>query len=109
MLDYWTPTNPTNEQPRPNENLQHHLQGSTLRYRDGSLLRLRQLTLGYKIPKNVLRKTFLTNARIYITGENLWYWTKSELDKFNIEPESTGSLTEYPALRTFIVGININF
>lgn len=110
VWDYWTPTNPTNAYPRPNENREGTLDGGTLRYRDGSFFRLRQLSLGYKIPKSALAKTFLNDARIYSTVENPWYWTKSEMKKFNAEPEDPDNIgLMYPALRTVIFGINISF
>ena len=112
MLDYWTPENPVNTNPRPNEGRgsQGHYNGSTLRYRDASLFRLRQVSLGYRIPDILLNRASISDAKIYVTGENLWYWTKSELAEFNIEPEShTGHIPLYPALRTIILGLNISF
>ena len=112
MLDYWTPTNPINTNPQPNEarGSHGHFYGSTLRYRDASFFKLRQVSLGYRIPNTILARTFISDAKIYATGENLWYWTKSELADFNMEPEShTGRIFTFPALRTIILGITINF
>lgn len=109
MVDYWTPTNPTNEYPRPDSRSLTYTYGSTLTYKDGSFIRLRQLSLGYTLPKSVLDHVKITNARIYLTGENLWYWTKSEFRDLNIEPESAGDAGAYPASRTFMAGINITF
>lgn len=108
-LDYWTPKNPTNAHPRPDDDVQGSLQGSSQAYRDGSFIRLRQLSLGYTLPNSLLNKTFLTKARIYLSGENLWYWTKSEMGKFNMEPEWSGNAGLMPAVRTFITGINVSF
>lgn len=111
VQDYWTPQNPTNAYPSPNENREGTLDGSTLGYLDGSYIRLRQLSLGYNFPKALLQRTnFLTDARIYLTGENLWYWTKSPLREFNIDPEDPDDIgTPYPAVRSVIVGVNISF
>jgi TonB-linked SusC/RagA family outer membrane protein len=111
VQNYWTPQNPTNDYPSPNENREGTLDGSTLGYLDGSYIRLRQLSFGYNFPKAMLQKTnFINNARIYLTGENLWYWTKSPLRDFNIDPEDPDDIgTPYPAMRTFIVGVNISF
>lgn len=110
VFDYWTPTNPTNSYPRPNENREGTLDGGTLRYRDGSFFKLRQLSAAYNIPKNLLDKTFLKEAKVYLTAENPWYWTKSEMDDMNIDPEDNNDIgTVYPALRTFILGINVSF
>lgn len=108
-LDYWTPNNPTNAHPRPDDNVQGSLQGSSQAYRDGSFIRLRQLSVGYTFNNAILDKSFLNNARIYLSGENLLYWTKSEMRKFNMEPEWAGNAGIMPAVRTIVGGINISF
>lgn len=108
-LDYWTPNNPTNAHPRPDDNVQGSLEGSSQAYRDGSFIRLRQLSLGYTLPKSFLDKTFLTKARIYISGENLMYWTKSEMREFNMEPEWSADAGLMPAVRTVVTGVNVSF
>ncbi|MEX2592915.1 MAG: SusC/RagA family TonB-linked outer membrane protein [Anditalea sp.] len=108
-LDYWTPNNPTNAHPRPDDDVQGSLQGSSQAYRDGSFIRLRQLSLGYTLPESFLNRTFLTNARIYLSGENLLYWTKSEMREFNMEPEWSANAALMPAVRTFVTGINVSF
>lgn len=109
MVDYWTPNNATDAYPRPDSRSLNYTFGSTLRYRDGGYIRLRQLSLGYTLPKSVINHIKATNARFYITGENLWYWTKSEARDYNMEPESSGDASAYPASRTIIAGINISF
>lgn len=109
QFDYWTPSNPTNAYPRPDDDVQGSLNGSTLGYRDGSFIRLRNLSLGYKIPRSILDQTFLSSARVYFSGENLWYWTKSEMREFNMEPEWSGDAGTYPAVRTLVLGINVTF
>ena len=108
-LDYWTPNNPTNAHPRPDDDVQGSLDGSSQAYRDGSFIRLRQLSLGYTLPNSFLDKTFLSRARIYISGDNLLYWTKSEMRKFNMEPEWSGDAGLMPAVRTLVAGINVSF
>ncbi|MFP4366329.1 MAG: SusC/RagA family TonB-linked outer membrane protein [Bacteroidales bacterium] len=109
VFNYWTPDNPTNDYPRPNENREGTLDGGTLRYRDGSFFKLRQVYLGYNIPGSLLQNMFINNARVYFTAENPWYWTKSELADYNMEPETHTNVSTYPALRSFIFGINVSF
>ena len=41
----------------------------------GSYLCLREVTLSYKFPKNLINKVFLTDASVYVTGQNLFYIT----------------------------------
>lgn len=108
-MDYWTPNNPTNSYPQPNNNFQNYTYSSTLGYRDGSFIKLKQLSLGYTIPQSMCNNLHLSNARIYISGENLMYWTKSDLKDFNLEPEWSGDALGYSAYRTFIMGVNISF
>ncbi len=110
IFDYWTPVNPTNDYPRPNQLYEGSgLDGSTLTYRDASQITLRQLSIGYTIPKSALARVHLSDARIYFSGENLFYWTKSELRKFNMKPDWAGDVQTYPALRTLVFGINVGF
>ncbi|MGI8634324.1 MAG: SusC/RagA family protein, partial [Segetibacter sp.] len=109
-FDYWTPVNPTNDYPRPNQLYEGSgLDGSTLTYRDASQITLRQLSIGYTIPKSALARVHLSDARIYFSGENLFYWTKSELRKFNMKPDWAGDVQTYPALRILVFGINVGF
>ena len=79
-----------------------------------SYLRFKNLSLGYTIPLN---KNILERIRIYVSGENLYYW--SPLKKYNktIDPElaissstysnNTGSGYAYP--RVYTVGVDITF
>ena len=119
VFDYWTPSNPTNNYPRPNQLYEGGgLYGSTLTYRDASLISLRQASLGYRFPESVLDKLPFTNLRLYLSGENLAYWTKSELSEFNMKADLAGTvpdggvtreISSYPATRTVILGINLQF
>lgn len=110
IFDYWTPNNPTNAYPRPNQLYENSgLDGTTLGYRDATLLSIRQVSLGYTIPKKFLETYKISNARVYLSADNLFYWTKSELRDFNMKADWAGDVETYPALRTIIVGINIGF
>lgn len=109
-LDYWTPNNPTNKQPRPNNGIFQYVYGGTLQEVDGSFIKLRQITVGYTIPGTLLSKLNISKTRIYLTGENLWYWTKTaDIKHFNLEPEISGGIQTKPAQLNIIAGINITF
>jgi hypothetical protein len=86
---------------------------------DASYLRLRELTLGYRLPGNTLDKWKLKSLRVYVTGSNLLTFTKypggdpeitrdfeNPQDR-NLSPNVT-YLTA-PTQRTFIFGINLGF
>lgn len=77
---------------------------------DASYLRLKNLQIGYSLPKRIAEKALLTNARIYISGENLLTFT----DLMFFDPEALagrwyGSGDAYPLSRTFSAGLNLNF
>ena len=42
---------------------------------DASFLRINNITVGYTLPKTWMKKAFLQNVRIYLTGYNLFCWT----------------------------------
>jgi len=119
VFDYWTPTNPTNNYPRPNQLYEDGgLYGTTLTYRDNSLISLRQISLGYRFPQVLMERLPFSSLRLYISGENIAYWTKSELSKFNMQADLAGSVPDggvsrvistYPATRTLTLGINLQF
>lgn len=69
-------------------------------YRDGSFLKLRNLTLSYTLPKSLIR---FADMKIYLTGTNLF-----SLDNLKIvDPEQLG--ISYPSVRTYWAGIKFNF
>lgn len=71
-------------------------------------LRLKNISLGYSVPQNIIQKVRLTQARLYVTGHNLWEHTKL---KGNFDPEVTGSGDVgvfYPLQRVVSFGIQIS-
>ncbi|RYY68818.1 MAG: hypothetical protein EOO13_11285 [Chitinophagaceae bacterium] len=92
---------------------------STMFLHDASYLRLRELTLGYNFPREMLQKWKFNNLRIYLTGSNLLTFSKypggdpeivrdfeNPQDR-NLSPNVT-YLTA-PTQRTFVFGINVGF
>src|SRR5256885_10002580 len=49
-VNYWTPTNPSNTDPRPNLDSEHPDNNNALGFEDGSFVRIRSITLGYTVP-----------------------------------------------------------
>ncbi|MBS2211405.1 TonB-dependent receptor [Carboxylicivirga mesophila] len=79
---------------------------------DGSHLRLKSLQLGYNLPKDWLERVQISNARLFIGGENLFTLTKFD----GLDVDLGGSALErgidwgqYPLPRIFMVGANISF
>lgn len=81
---------------------------------DGSFLRMDNLTLGYNFKT---KNTFLSNARAYVSAQNLFVLTgyKGLDPEVNSEISSTGTAPlgidylSYPKARTFTLGINVSF
>jgi hypothetical protein len=81
---------------------------------DGSFLRIRNVSLGYNFNENILQKVRMKGLRVYVTGQNLYTFTKYP----GFDPETSsegeglsrgGDYLGYPAARTLIVGLNVSF
>ncbi|GAA4233794.1 TonB-dependent receptor [Postechiella marina] len=84
----------------------HNDQPLDIYQKDGTYLRLKSVTLGYSIPKTILEKVNIKNARVYISGYNLL--TIQNTGIFDIDPELRGNgVTAYPLQRNISVGVNI--
>lgn len=105
LLDHetpWTPeTSGTATLPRlTTQSNENNYQNNSLWLRDGSFLKLRNLTLSYTFPKSMTR---FADMQVYVQGTNLF-----SLDNLKIfDPEQLG--WSYPALRSYYVGLKFNF
>jgi TonB-linked SusC/RagA family outer membrane protein len=107
-VDYWTPNNPTNAYPRPNAtNANGTVLASALTYFDGSFVKIRNITLGYTLPKAWTGKASIGNLRVYVTADQPWMFTKYE----GFDPEKNdGYISNYvPSSKSFLFGLNITF
>ena len=79
---------------------------------DASFLRLKDLTLGYNLPRSILSRLNLTNLRIYFVGTNLKLWTKYTGDPesnvtSNPNAQGLGSFGTPPQPRGYQFGLNV--
>jgi len=73
---------------------------------DGSYLRIKTATLGYTLPKELIKKAGFNNAHLYVTGQNLFTFAK--YTGFDPEVGSNGiDFSVYPVTRTISLGINL--
>jgi hypothetical protein len=88
--------------------------GSTYRLQNASYLRLKNLQIGYNLPKAVLQKMCVSQFRIFVGGDNLLTWTPY----FDGDPERAGgsgstagdgTWCTYPQTKTLTGGINVSF
>jgi len=86
--DRWQKEGDVTDTPRPDGiNNNNYKDGGSRWLEDGSFLRLRSLTLGYRLPKTVSQKVKLDNVRIFVIGSNLFTLTKYT----GLDPESSAS------------------
>ena len=102
--DYWSPTNPDAYFPRPRIGNSSEVSQVQSRFlQNAAYVRLKQLTLGYTIPKSITQKAGIDNFRIYFSGNNLW--ENSKMLKI-FDPEVTSTNT-YPFTRSISIGMDI--
>ncbi|WP_288207829.1 TonB-dependent receptor [uncultured Parabacteroides sp.] len=107
-LDRWTPTNHNASYPRITISDQINYQFSSYWLEDASYVRLKNLTIGYNIPKTLLSKVNLSRVKVFITGENLFTITGMDsLDPESAPKSSRGGL--YSNVRKISLGLKVGF
>ncbi len=109
VLDRWTGEGTSTTIPRavfndPNKNTRI----SDRFVENGSYLRIKNITLGYTLPKSISQKAKLSTARVYVSCQNLYTFTKYS----GFDPEVTAAGIDfnlYPVTRTLSAGINLVF
>jgi hypothetical protein len=125
QLDYWTPVNtgarwPRLSAPGSSSNTNNFQQaGSDIYLFNAAYLRLKNIQIGYTLPKHITTKFGVQKLRVNINAQNLWTLTKNSF----IDPESTefgnnmggagdtgaNSGRNYPTLIYYGFGINLEF
>ncbi|WP_316798310.1 TonB-dependent receptor [Pedobacter frigidisoli] len=118
QLNYWTPTNTDATQPRltpagatPTKN--NYQMGSDLYLFEGSYIRLKNIQLGYTIPKNISQKIGMQKLRVFANAQNLLTfsansWIDPESSEFDSNMSgSANSARNYPTLKYYGLGFNI--
>lgn len=126
-VDYWTPENTDAKYPKPGgmtsgDNPQY---ASTLAYFDGSYMKIRTITLGYDLSKNVIRSGNV-KMRMYFTVQNPFVMFSPFTKESGLDPETNSYGNENvatggyqrriltvgfntPSTRNYIVGVNLTF
>lgn len=87
---------------------------------DASYASIRNVILGYTLPKSLLKKAAVSSLRLYASADNLWYFMGKNYRGINPEARSTSSKYSsplvdgyqrgaFPVLRTFTFGVDLNF
>lgn len=88
---------------------------SDLYIEDGSYIRLQNISLSYTLPKKLISKIKLTNAKVYMNLQNVYTWTKydgydPEVGAMYGDALMTGlDYARYPSPRIYTFGLNVSF
>lgn len=109
----WTPGSTTATRPRPNNSTPSYYNRSSAMVFDGSYFKIKQIQLGYSLPKNLLKKISLSKARIYASLDDFFIFTKYP----GYSPDAASAAVEgvgidhgaYPASKKIVFGVNVEF
>ncbi|MBO9733151.1 MAG: SusC/RagA family TonB-linked outer membrane protein [Chitinophaga sp.] len=124
ILDRWTPANPHGKYPALFGNtaatdpelklLGHWLEDKMYQYnalglwiRDGGYVRVRNITLGYRLPENISNKIRMKGLKVTAEARNPFVFAKN-YDGY-LDPETMGNIYAQPIPKTFTIGLNATF
>ncbi len=103
-VDYWTAGNTDAYYYAPG--LTYNPGASACNYVSGDFIKIKNITLGYTLPRQWTEKALIQRMRVYGTAYNPAVWSKaSQLN--GVDPESSSS--RYPLYRQWVVGLNLTF
>ncbi len=111
--DRWTVDNPTGTRPRAGANNMDKYACSSAMVYDGSYFKIKQIQLGYSLPKNLLRRVAVNRLRVYVSLDDFITFTKYP----GFDPEASVNATSgmgidkgaYPMSKKVVLGCNIEF
>ncbi len=115
--NHWTPSHPSNTYSRAtyNDDAVESNVPSSAWIENGSFLKLKNVTIGYTLPVDLLKRLTITKVRVYFSTQNLFTITKYT----GLDPEiglQNGNATQngvdsgtYPSSRFYTMGINLTF
>ena len=101
-VNYWTPTNPSNTDPRPILDQERPENNSAMGFEDGSFVRIRSVTLGYTVPGARVGPFRGRSLRFYATALDPFLFT----DFQGLDPES-GNNAGTPSYSTLMMGMTV--
>jgi TonB-linked outer membrane protein, SusC/RagA family len=104
--NYWTEERPSNIYPAPRIGSPYsNGDGTDANLQDGKYLRIKNVELGYTLPARIMNSIHISNARLFISVQNLY--TLTAFTGYDVE--SWDTTNPYPGARSYIGGITINF
>lgn len=110
-VNYWTPTNPTNDFPRPNKDQEFPIYNSTLQYFDGSFVKVRNINFGYNFSPAVYSKMKISGLRVYTSILQPFIFATYRSKYKGIDPETSDIVgpDQTPSARQITFGLNAKF
>ena len=109
VLNSWTPENKTSEITRFSEGFANSMVNYTSKFIfDNTFVRLRNITLGYTLPDNLVKKAKISSLRFFVKGDNLFTWGSAA--KRGTDPEQSVSGTtnnRFPVVKNISIGLQI--
>lgn len=112
------PANTDSYYPRPRFDSTQNQYVQSRYLQDASYIRLKNFQLGYTLPTSFVNKLGVSSCRLFVSGENLWTWTKlskifdpETLDGGNnsgASPIKSGG-NAYPLAKTWSLGLSVSF
>lgn len=109
ILNAWSESNPTSNIPRWQYADTNTSSTSDRWLTDASWLTLQNVNLGYTFPRNLVKALYLTKLRVYVAGDNLFYWSKRK--GFDPRSSFSGDVSRlsYSPIRSVSGGISVQF
>jgi hypothetical protein len=104
--NYWKENRPTNKYPAPRIGSSYsNGDGTDANLEDGTFVRIKNLELGYTLPKRLTDNIKISSIRGFVSVQNLITFTKYT----GYDVEASQQSNTYPGARAFLGGITINF
>lgn len=114
-VNYWTPTNPSNEYQQPTSTSDIPFGWEALTYTKATFAKVRNITLSYRLPKGLMEKAHISNMSFYISAVNpILIHSHSEYDPETVPyREFPGSTTNNTgptsySYRSYVLGVKLD-
>ncbi len=108
-VNYWTPDNPSNEYPLTNRSKEFPEYYTSLYYKDASFVKIKNITLAYTFPTELIAPAKVRSLNVYVTALNPFLFTNYDL----LDPESLGdprgstSVLNGLSTKSLVLGIRV--
>lgn len=109
LLDSWTPENTTSNIPRFQYGDLYSTASSTRFLTNASFLNIQNINMGYTLPSHWTKKLAISSLRLYLSAENVFYWSKRKGFDPRQSYDSSVNATYYSPMRTISGGVTFKF